>query len=112
MKAVFEWCKVNNIHTFSRKDIKHLLKNDVASATFGDLVHFAGILYKYKKGEWGMNMDRADRYLNGRVQAPSAVIIDPITKKVVEQLEYKFVRQIKGVAEFCNADGEFIVEYL
>jgi hypothetical protein len=113
LKEIYKWCKEKDRHEFSRKDIKHLLKTDGQIARFGDWVLFGGLIYKKEKAEWGMNMERTEAFLSGKLEIPTVVIKNPITKEVVDRLDYRTIKQVKGIEEFLDLfDGSFIAEYV
>ncbi len=111
LKDIYKWCAINNTHEFTRKDIKHLLKTDNQIARFGDWVYFGGIIYKKEKGIWGINMQRANDFLKGKIVIHTVAIKNPLNGEV-ELSEYKKIWQVKGLETFLDEQGIFIPEYV
>jgi len=79
---VFLWCKDNNRHEFTRKEIKHLFKSESDTARFGDLVLFGGLVYKNKRASYGLNMNRCNMFFNNELAITCTITKHPITKIV------------------------------
>ena len=106
---VFKWCNEKGIHEFKTKDVKHFF-NLNSSARFGDWVMFGGLVYKDKKAHYGLNMQRCSDFFQGNYKIPEYVIKDPITGNI-EQGPDITIKEIKGLIEFLNEDGEFQTKY-
>ena len=106
---VFRWCNQKNIHEFRTRDIKHLFTTN-SSARWGDWVMFGGLVYKSKKGHWGLNMERCDKFFKGEYFIPKHVIKNPITKTVTQGPDIS-IKDIKNLSEFLTKDGEFQTTY-
>jgi len=112
VKALFEvakWCKQNNTYEFTRKDIKHLLKNDSQIARFGDWVLFGGIVYKKGKGHYGINIDRARRFYANQLEIPIAVSKDP--KGVITTLRSGKILDVPNLTAFLDENYMFKARY-
>jgi len=108
---VYIWCKQNNVHEFARKDIKHLLKGANEIARFGDWVMFGGLVYKYSKGHYGLNLGRCREFFSGKRAIASVAVKNPITGEIIYK-EAKFIGEIKNIREFLDKNGQFISEYM
>lgn len=110
MRKVYMWCGEKRVHEFQRKDIRHLLVSENETAHFGDLVYFGGILYKKRRGFWGMNMKRARAFLHGESQINTSAWKDPFTKKV-ELSDPRFISEVKDMKDLLTEDFMFVPEY-
>lgn len=109
---VYKWLKENKRHEFQRKEINHLLTDGNKSARFGDWVYFGGLAYKgEKKGDWGLNMDRCEKFFCGHSMIPTRVLKDPITKKI-EKFDYKHESDIPGLHRFLDENGLYDAKYV
>lgn len=113
LRKVYIWCAEHRRHEFRRREIKHLLLTENESAHFGDWVYFGGILYKPDKGRgyWGMNMERAKAFLDGKSAINTVCIKDPLTQ-THELSEEKFISQIRGIETFLDENKDYVPEYL
>lgn len=112
LRRVYRWCGEHVRHEFSRKDIKHLLDTDTMIATFGDLVHFGGILYRpegKQRGHWGMNMRRASAFLRNIDPVRAVVWMHPFDHSQNTHEEPRLASQISGTD--YTRDGEVIIDY-
>ncbi len=107
---VYVYCGQRRKHTFSTKEIKHLLgKNEYNR--FGDLVRFGGIIYKpkisgvTKKGQFGMNMERAKEFFSGKIEIPIQISIDQITGETIEVLSKGKVNEFPDLSKLLTTDG-------
>ena len=108
---VFKWVvQRNNGHTFTRKDIKHLLKNENDTARFGDLVMFGGLVYKPSKANYGLHMQRCEDFFRGNYKIPMRVWKDPLTGMLTPE-DYKTIREIPSIMTLLDADGFYISRY-
>lgn len=112
LKDIYVWCRKNNRHEFTRKEIKHALKTDGQIARFGDWVYFGGLMYKGEKGMWGMNIERSEQFLNGKLAIPTVITKNAITKEIIDRQEMKVLWQIKGLSQLLDKDGSYISEYV
>lgn len=113
MRNVYMWCGENKRHTFRRYEINHLLAKDETGkqgAHFGDLVYFGGILYKIKKGVWGMHMRRAKAFLHGEKMINTEAWKTP-GEEGAEEFAPKFVSQVKDIKELLDENYFFVPEY-
>ena len=107
---VFKWCGEKEVHEFSRKDIKHLFANENDTARFGDWVLFGGLVYKERKGRYGLNLDRCGDFFAGRYKIPTRVWKNPTTGQIT-QGEDVTIRQIPNLAAFLDENREYIAYY-
>jgi len=92
-------------HEFCIKEVKDLMgKNEYAR--FGDLVRFGGIIYKPvdKKGEFGMNMQRAREFFGGERQIPVQIVLNQITNEI-EESHYVSITDFPELHELLLPDG-------
>lgn len=116
LARIYKWCVENNKHEFQRKEIKHLLRSENDTANFGDWVYFGGLAYKVKKngvtlGNWGLNMERCEKFFSGQSVIATKVLKDPITKEV-EKFDYKHESDIEGLHKFLNENGLYNPNYV
>jgi hypothetical protein len=111
LKKVFQWCIEKNKHEFSRKDIKHLLTTDSEIARFGDWVWFGGIVYKRGKGEYGINMERANAFFTGKLKIPMTIVKDPKTDEHYGE-DYRSLSEMHKLKDLLDIDGSYIAEYV
>lgn len=104
---VYEWCLKNNIHEFNRKDIKHLMIDENCTARFGDWVLFGGLVYKESKGNYGLNLERCQKFFENRLAIPSAIIKDPVTGSLEHQ-DYRTISQIQPLTNYLDLNGEYV----
>ena len=117
MNLVYNYCKERSPeaseYRFTRKEVKHLFGNDeTLTATFGNLVYFGGILFKYNRGNWGIHMDRARLFLQNNATVPEYVTKHPITGEITKSESRVLMKHVKGMREFLDSRGEYIVEYM
>lgn len=110
LEDVYKWCIVENKHEFTRKEVKHLFQNESASARFGDLVMFGGLVYKHGKGHYGLNMERCAAFFKGEYLIPTTALKDPISKEVY-LTDYKLIHEIPHLGAYLDSQGEFVAEY-
>ena len=108
---VYKWCKEKGVHEFNRKEIEHLLLGGSEKARFGDWILFGGLVYKLKKGRYGLNMERCDGFIFRGDKIPTRVWKDAITDEVVERVDYRTAREIPKLTEFLNSEGMFEPKY-
>jgi len=107
---VLKWAKGKNVHEFTRKDIKHLFTNENSTARFGDWVMFGGLVYKEKKGHYGVNVGRCDQFFAGTREIPTIIWKDPLTGDLRKEA-YKTIDQIPSLVELLNKDLEYRAIY-
>lgn len=107
---VYKWAKMKEKHEFKRKEIKHLFNTETESAHFGDLVYFGGIMYKEKRGYWGINFSRMESFMAGEYEVPVEVWKNPITKNV-RHGEYVTINKVPNVTKYLDENEEFIATY-
>lgn len=112
VKALFEvakWCKDNNQYEFTRKDIKHLLKDDGQIARFGDWVLFGGIVYKKGKGHYGINIDRARKFYANQLEIPIVVLKSP--KGDISPIKTGKILDVPNLSTFLDENLMFKAVY-
>lgn len=112
---VWKWCEARGVHEFTRKDIKHLFKNENATARFGDLVFFGGLVYRPetggpKKGHYGLNMDRVREFFIGELAIHTIAWKNPMTKEIRYE-QRRFVHEIPRLTEFLDENRDYIAQY-
>jgi hypothetical protein len=110
LKEVYTWCREHGRHEFSRKDVKHLFRGESVSARFGDWVFFGGLVYKEKKGSYGLNMERCYEFFTNRLSIPTLVLKNPLTDEV-EKKEWRTITGIPALSNFLDQNQEFIAKY-
>lgn len=109
---IFKYAKKNNKTRFTRKEIKHLLiGNENDTARFGDWVLFGGLIAKEGKGRYIINVSRCEDYFRGRIAIPNRVWKNPITKRIEEKEDLRFVRETPSIREFLDEDGHYQAVY-
>ena len=99
LARVYKWCKEKGKNEFQRKEIEHLLLDGNQKARFGDWVFFGGLAYKGdKKGDWGINMNRCEKFFANQKAIATRVLKDPMTKQM-EKLDYELSKEIPGMHE-------------
>ena len=91
---VWQWCEAKNVHEFSRKDIKHLIRSDGQIARFGDWVFFGGLVYKTSKAHYGLNIPRVRDFFAGQLRIPTSVFKNPMTDEL-RMAKYRTVDDIR-----------------
>lgn len=108
---VYKWAKIKGVHEFTRQDIKHLLANENDTARFGDWVILGGgLVYKYRKARYGLNLPRCEEFWAGRYQIPARVWKNPVTRELRKE-DYRFIHEIPTILELLNNDQEYVVRY-
>lgn len=108
MYQVYLWCEKKERHVFETSEIKHLL-GKTEYANIGHWIKFAGIFYKpadkktgkSRKGLWGINMDRAEDFFSGKIQAPVQIIKDRFTDEIIERTD-RYVYEFPHIKEFLD----------
>jgi hypothetical protein len=81
---VYKQCKFTGSHYFKMKDIKDLL-NKNTYARFGDLCRFSGLVFKMTKGNYGLNMERCEKFFRGELEIPVELTINQINNEIVSK---------------------------
>lgn len=101
-----------------RKEIAKFLKTETEVANFAYLKWAGGLLYdpiKPKNGEYGINFERCEKFFRNDLSIPSQLIVypqKPGEARRIEVIEHSLFKDMKGIGEWLNANGEFVVEYL
>lgn len=114
LAKIYKWCVEKERHEFQRKEINHLLTDGNKSARFGDWIYFGGLVYRpkpTKKGTWGINLQRCEKFFSKASVIPTRVLKDPITGEI-EKFDYKHEDQIPGLHKFLDANGLFDPNYV
>ena len=106
---VWQWAEQHNITEFTRRDIKHLFKDENQIARFGDWLLF-GLLSSEQKGHYKISLNRCRLFFAGKAQINATLYKDPIARTIRGE-NPKYVHDIKGIAEFLDENDEFIVQY-
>ena len=109
---IYKYLGEKKKHEFHIREVKHFLSsNDYAR--FGDLVRFGGIVYKPKnddgdshKGEFGMNMSRAQEFFRGERKIPVTITLNQITNEIIES-NYVDINNFPELWYQLTADGEY-----
>ena len=112
---ITKWCEEKGKNEFTRKDIKHLLTVDVMVSKFGDWRHFGGVFYRPeggRQGDWGLNVQRALDFLEGRIRLYSRLVIDRQTKEIVSREDPVTVNQVPSIGKFLDEYGLYKPEYI
>lgn len=112
MIKIYKWCRETGRHEFERKEIKHLLTSETESATFEDLIHFGGIMYRPEgkgRGFWGMNTGRAADFISGVNPVNTVTWIHPFDSSQNTHEDAKLVSEV--AAGLTGPDGTPILEY-
>jgi hypothetical protein len=114
--SVYQWCGEEQKHEFTKKEIKHLIKDDVVSGVFAYLRWFGGLVYNPDgiRGHYGLNMERCQEFFAGRLSIPTMLLKDPLEKdeeKAIEKLDYRKIDQIPNLSEFLDENKEYIAKY-
>lgn len=107
---VYQWAKEKGVHEFKRSEIKHLLRSETQTAHFGDLVYFGGILYKNKRGHWGIHFERCEQFMSGETEVPVEVWKDPKTGEI-RQGKYVTIREVPNVSRYLDSNDEYVALY-
>jgi hypothetical protein len=116
---IFQYCKVNkevekNVAWFTREEIRpYLLKmgSETIVATFGDWKFLSGgMVLKQGRGNWGLDMVKADAFFRGKWNVPLRVAKKG-KSNIVEELERGSVWEVKGVEEFLTPEGQMTIFY-
>lgn len=108
---VWKWCEEKDTDEFTRKDIKHLFKDENQIARFGDWVLFGMLERTDAKGHYKISMNRCRFFFAGDMAINTTAIKNPLTKEI-RYTNPKKVTEIKGIGEFLDENDEYIVEYL
>lgn len=107
---VYRWCGEHKRHEFGMKDIRHLLSK-VNYTRFGNLDHYGGIVYKPKaegqdKGVFGINMERAKEFFEGKRDIPLRRTVSLITGETIAEVR-GFIKDIPPLVEFIDENGQY-----
>lgn len=117
VKALIEiltYCKTNKKTKFTREEIRPYILHmgsETITATFGNWIYFgAGMIFKEGKGNWGLNIERVEKFLKGDWIIPLKVAKKGKSNDI-EVLESGTVWKIKGVQELMTPEGQFPIFY-
>lgn len=97
-------------YKFSRKEIKHLFTEEGETARFGDWVFFGGLVFKYAKGQYGLNIERCESFFRGEYEIPIRVWKNPVTGEIKRE-DYRTIHKIPKLIECLNEDGSYNARY-
>lgn len=102
---VYKHCKQAGVYTFKMRDVKYLMsKNNYAR--FGDLSRFGDLVYKYAKGNYGLNMDKCLAFFKGIYKIPVQITINQITNEIVEKHEVD-IQHFPELWQMLNGEGVY-----
>jgi hypothetical protein len=105
---VYKYVKERGVgYKFTRKEVKHLFRNENDTARFGDWVMFGGLVFKDSKAHYGLNMERCEGFFNGTYPIPTLIIKNPVLGEL-ERCDPKFIHQIPNLTKFLNDEGFYI----
>ena len=107
---VYKYCLKAGKYEFTRKEIKGLLENESQSARFGDWVMFGGLVFKYGKGRYGLNITRCDDFFAGKYAIATRIWKNPITGELRKE-DHRFISEIPALISLLNGDGEYVARY-
>lgn len=110
LSSVYKWCQEKGRHEFTRKEIKHLLKNDGQIARFGDWVLFGGLVYKHGRGHYGLNMERCAGFFSGVAAIPTTIYEDPLTKQITPA-KFRTIKNIPGLGAYLDENQNYQTKY-
>lgn len=107
---IYVMCGEKQIHEFQMKDVKQFMSKSDYNR-FNDLVRFGGIVYrpddkdgKKKKGLYGINMERAQEFFQGKRKIPVQIVRDQINDETIDRTDVT-VYDIPEMKEFMTTDG-------
>lgn len=106
---VFRWCEQKNIHEFKICDVRHLY-DQVSYSRFGDWEKFGGLVYKEKRGKYGLNMQRCREFFAGKYKIPRIIYKNPITKEETPG-EYVTIKELPYLKKFLDENNQYIATY-
>lgn len=106
---VYMYMENKNTYFFTRKDINHLLKTANENARFGDLMYFGDLIFKEKKGVYGIKKSECAQFFAGETAIPTIVWVKD--KKIVTRRNLRKVDEIPGLVTLLNQDGEYVARY-
>lgn len=104
--SVYCWCRKNQIHEFSMKEIRCFLDRN-CYARWSDLCRFGGIVYKVDKTQYGINMERAKAFFNGTYKIPVEIVINQITGETISRKDVD-ITHFPKLRERLNNEGLYI----
>lgn len=114
---IYRWCGEKEKHEFKTSEVKHMM-DKTSYANIGHLKKFGGIFYrptdpetgKTRRGLWGMNMERAKEFFEGKRTAPVQIIKDRFTDKIIASTE-KYIGEFPDIREFLQDNGLYDPHY-
>lgn len=109
-----KYCQEKQTHEFRRRDIEHLLQSAGEKSRFSDLILFGGLIYRPegegKGGYYGMNIERVDNFLAGRLAINTLILKDPL-QHTLEHLEPRYIHEIPNLTDFLDENRQYLAEY-
>ena len=108
---VYQWCEERDRHEFKKKEVKHLM-DDVVISVFAYWRWFGGLVYNPDgvKGSYGLNMQRCEDFFAGRIEIPTEVWTNPLTKEV-RQENFRNIKNIPNLSQFLDENQNYIARY-
>ncbi len=97
-------------YNFTRKEVKHLFRNENDTARFGDLVMFGGLLFKDSKAHYGLHLIRCDLFFKGELEIPTRIWKNPVTGELTKE-DFRTINQIPTMMTKLNEEGFYIHNY-
>ena len=108
LAKVYGYCWDKRRRTFARREIKHMLSQN-EFARFGDWIEFGLLQRNKKKGNFIMHMELTRDFLRGEEKIPTELY--KRGKEKVSRHGWKYIYEVKGLVDFLDTDGSYIVEY-
>lgn len=99
-----------NGYLFTRKEIKHLFRNENDTARFGDLILFGGLVFKESKAHYGLNLERCAAFFYGDLRIPTRIWKDPLTNELAP-LDPMPARAFPDLKALLDSEGAYISNY-
>ena len=95
---------------FTRKEVKHLFKNENDTARFGDWFMFGGLMIKEGKGNYLLSINRCRAFFYEDYKIPTRVWKNPVTEEIRAE-DYKTLSEIPSIMEKLNEAGFYEWKY-
>lgn len=113
LAKIYKWCVENDRNEFSRKEIiNHNFLGPSEYSTWASWTRFSGLVYRTKVGHYGINLERCEKFFSGASVIYTKVLIDPVTKKIVDRREAKHESEIPGLHKFLDENGLYNANYV
>lgn len=107
----YQWCEQNNTNEFTKKQVKHLF-DDVMSSTFAYWRWFGGLVYNPSgvKGHYGLNMQRCEEYFAGKLEIPTVVFVDALTREITTS-HMATINGVPTLKRFMDENDNYVARY-